>query len=342
MNLSIVIPAYNCEASLPELVGRLHRTMEGLAIEYELILVNDGSLDRSWEVICDITRVHKWIRGINLMRNYGQHNALLCGIRAARFETIVTLDDDLQNPPEEIPRLLGKLAEGFDVVYGFPEEEQHGFWRDIGSKVTKLALQNAMGMEIARKVSAFRAFKTELRKAFSNYQSAYVCIDILLTWGTGKFAAIPVLQATRRRGRSNYTLTKLLTHAINMMTGFSVLPLQIASIMGLLCTAFGVGILILVISRYLLEGTSVPGFPFLACIIAIFSGAQLLSLGIIGEYLARIHFRSMNRPYCVVREEREGQVCWEEPETWNQNRPESNCHQLTKNVLASRPPGPQV
>ncbi len=273
-----------------------------IAESYEVILVNDGSRDHSWETIRDFTQEYHWASGINLMRNYGQHNALLCGIRAAQYDLIVTMDDDLQHPPEEIPALMSKLEEGFDVVYGTPQREQHGLWRDLASQITKLALQSAMGADIARKVSAFRVFRAQLRDAFAAYQSPFVSIDVLLTWGTTRFSAIPVRHAPRRIGKSNYTFRKLVAHALNMVTGFSVLPLQFASIVGFAFTLFGLAVFIYVFGRYLIQGGSVPGFSFLASIIAIFSGAQLFALGIIGEYLARMHFRMMERPTYTVRE----------------------------------------
>ena len=302
MKISVVTPVYNSELSLCELAMRLRPVLEDLADEYELILVNDGSKDRSWEVICELTSQNRWIRGLNLMRNYGQHNALLCGIRAALYEIIVTIDDDLENPPEEIPKLLEKLNEEYDVVYGTPKKEEHGLWRDIASQLTKIALQSSMGVTIARKVSAFRVFRTELREAFNNYQCPFISIDVLLTWGTTRFASIPVHHDPRRLGKSNYTIRKLVTHALNMMTGFSTLPLQLASIIGFAFTVFGVGVLGYVISVYFIHGRSVPGFYFLASIIAIFSGAQLFALGIIGEYLARMHSRSMGKPPSVIRD----------------------------------------
>jgi glycosyltransferase involved in cell wall biosynthesis len=235
------------------------------------------------------------------MRNYGQHNALLCGIRDARYEVIVTMDDDLQHPPEEIPKLLAKLDDNYDVVYGTPAHEQHGLWRDLASQVTKLALQNAMGSRTARQVSAFRVCRTELRNAFENYQGPFPSIDVLLTWGTTRLAAVKVRHEPRRGGVSNYTVGKLLRHAFNMMTGFSVLPLQLASVVGFVFSVLGLLVLGYVLGRYLVEGGSVPGFPFLASVIAIFSGAQLFALGIIGEYLARMHFRMMDRPTYTVR-----------------------------------------
>lgn len=299
--LSVVVPVYNSESILAELLAQLAQILPALSVEHEVILVNDGSRDRSWEVICQLAQAYPWVHGVNLMRNYGQHNALLCGIRTARHEVIITMDDDLQHPPEEIAKLLDKLAEANDVVYGMPQQEQHGLWRILASQVTKLALQSAMGAETARHVSAFRAFRASVREAFANYQGPFLSIDVLLTWGTTRFAAVPVRHAPRKAGVSNYTLRKLIVHALNMITGFSTLPLQLASLVGFACTLFGLGILVYVLGRYLIQGGSVPGFPFLASTLAIFSGAQLFALGIIGEYLARVHFRLMERPTYTVR-----------------------------------------
>ena len=300
--LSIVVPVYNSEATLPALVARLDAVLRGLVPALELILVNDGSRDASWRVVTDLAREHDWVRGIDLKRNYGQHNALLCGVRAAKHEVIVTMDDDLQHPPEEIPKLLAVLAGGADVVYGTPQQEQHDFLRNLASRVTKIALQSTMGAETARKVSAFRVFRTSIREAFHDYRSPFVSIDVLLTWGSTRFASLPVDHRPRTSGVSNYTFRKLVIHAVNMMTGFSTLPLQMASIIGFAFTLVGIGVLIYVVGRYFIQGGSIPGFPFLASTIAIFSGAQLFALGIIGEYLARMHFRMMERPTYAVRQ----------------------------------------
>lgn len=297
-----MVPVYNSASLLKPLVERVSKVLGSCSDAFEIILVNDGSRDESGRIIKQLCNRFPFVSGIELMRNYGQHNALLCGIRFARFEIVVTLDDDLQNPPEEIPKLLDKLAEGFDVVYGTPQRQQHGSWRDLASTVTKLALHGAMEAETIRKVSAFRAFRTQLREAFADYQSPFVSIDVLLTWGTTRFAAVSVRHDPRLVGQSNYTFRKLLTHALNMMTGFSTWPLRLASLIGFGFTLFGLGVLAYVIGSYLVLGYSVPGFPFLALIIAIFSGAQLFALGIVGEYLGRMHFRSMGRPYVVVRE----------------------------------------
>jgi undecaprenyl-phosphate 4-deoxy-4-formamido-L-arabinose transferase len=301
--LSIVVPVYRSAASLPELIAALAAVLPTLAPVSEVVLVDDGSPDsETWPVVERLAAEYPFVRGITLMRNYGQHNALLCGIRHARYPIVVTMDDDLEHPPAQIAPLLAALAAGADVAYGAPIDETHGLLRDLASQVTKWALQASMGTDQARGVSAFRAFRTRLRDAFARYNSPYVNLDVLLTWGTRRFAVVRVPHDVRRYGQSHYTLSKLVAHAVNMITGFSVLPLQMASLIGFTFLLFGLLIFLYVIGRYLIEGGSVPGFPFLASIIAIFAGAQLFALGVMGEYLARIHLRTMDRPMYTVRE----------------------------------------
>jgi undecaprenyl-phosphate 4-deoxy-4-formamido-L-arabinose transferase len=299
--LSIVVPVYNSEGSLRSLVERLQPVLEARAAPFEIVFVNDGSRDRSWAVVTELARAHGFVRGLNLMRNYGQHNALLCGIRAAAHDVIVTMDDDLQHPPEELEVLLAALGEDCDVVYGTPRSEPHGLLRGLASRLTKLALQHAMGAATASTVSALRCFRAPLRDAFADYRSPHVSIDILLTWATTRFASVRVRHDERAIGTSNYSLRTLIAHALNMVTGFSTLPLRLASWIGFVFTIFGVGVLVFVVARFVIYGSVVQGFPFLASIIAIFSGAQLFALGIIGEYLARMHVRMMDRPAYAVR-----------------------------------------
>lgn len=300
-SLSVVVPVFNSRDSLPELCRRLIEVLPGLAVESEIILVNDGSRDDSWPVIVSLSERHPSVRGLDLMRNYGQHNALLCGLRVASGEVVVTMDDDLQHPPERIHVLLERLSESVDVVYGTPARQQHGLLRDIASLMTKWVLQGAMGAEVATKVSAWRAIRRPVVASFAGYHDSFVSIDVLLSWATNRFTWVAVEHDPRSAGRSNYSIGRLVRHALNMVTGYSSMPLRLASFVGFFFTLFGVGVLAYVLGRYFISGGSIPGFPFLASVIAIFSGAQLFALGIMGEYLARMHARTMDRPVYVVR-----------------------------------------
>ncbi len=300
MNVSVVVPVFNGDKSLRELVSRLSPVLHALCENYEVILVNDGSEDGSWETITQLAAEHTWVHGIDLMRNYGQHNAVLCGIRAAEHEVVVTLDDDLQHPPEEIPKLVQKLAEGYDVVYGIPERKQHGIWRNFASLVTRWTMRSTLGPKVPNDFSAFRALRTETREAFRQYNSPFVSVELLLTWASTRFASIKVRHEARQFGASTYTLRKLLVYVPFLITGYSALPLRLASLAGFTFTIFGLFVLVYVLGRYFILGGSLPGFPFLASTIAIFSGVQLFALGVIGEYLAQMHFRTMDRPIYTI------------------------------------------
>lgn len=300
--LSVVVPVFRGAATLPALHAALAAALPALAAAHEIIFVEDCGGDTSWQVIEALAARDPRVRGLRMSRNFGQHNALLCGIRAARYELVLTMDDDLQHPVSEIPKLLAALGEEVDCVYGAPLREQHGFLRDLASRLTKLALANAMGAETARNVSALRVFRTRLRDGFAEYRSPTVSIDVLLTWSTTRFACVRVRHDPRTIGVSGYTVGRLLRHAINLMTGFSTLPLQVASVVGFVFLLFGALILAYVVGNFVATGGQVPGFAFLASIISIFSGAQLFALGVFGEYLARIHFRTMDRPPYLVRD----------------------------------------
>lgn len=299
--LSVVIPVFNSEKILSSLVGRLKSALPSLSSSFEIIFINDGSSDNSWSVISEISKRDNHVRGINLMRNYGQHNALLCGIREASGEIIITMDDDLQHPPEEIHKLLEELQKGYTVVYGIPYHLVHSRWRNFFSAATKSVLAKILGIKRIKYLSAFRAFRSNIRKAFDNYNSPNVIIDALLTWGTDNFGMAEVKEEPRSEGRSNYSFLNLVKVAILVLTGFSTFPLRLASLVGFIFTLFGIGVLGYVLIRTWFEG-SIPGFPFLASIVSIFSGVQLFTLGIFGEYLARIFNRSMNHPAYVIEE----------------------------------------
>ncbi|MGZ9223470.1 MAG: glycosyltransferase family 2 protein [Anaerolineales bacterium] len=299
MNLSIVVPVYKGGNFIEPLVAELSRTLPAFTEKYEIILVNDGSPDNSWQLIQQLTTKYQWVRGIRMMRNYGQHNATLCGVREAGYEIIVTMDQDLQHPPAEIPLLLAKLDEGYDVVYGSPRKLPQGFWRNLMTAAIKWILAKVIGLPAVQNVSAFRAFRTRLRDAFASFQSPSLILDVLLSWGTTRFTSVQVNIAEAEH--TSYNFTMLVRTAMLILIGYSTLPLRFASWTGFAMTIFGLGVFIYVLVVYFTAG-SLPGFPFLASIIALFSGAQLFALGIFGEYLARMFDRSMDRPPYVIHE----------------------------------------
>lgn len=302
-SLSVVVPVYNSESTLVEFTSRLMDVLTSLELQFEIILVNDCSRDRSWEIIQELAKINPRIIGLNLMHNYGQHNALLAGIQKVRYDITITLDDDLQHPPEEIPRLLKKMEEGYDVVYGRPSERHHKVWRNIGSRVLKSSLKIVLGAEMGKNSSAFRAFRTILKRGFENFKDAQLSIDVLLSWSAAKVTSIPVRHEERKAGRSGYTIRKLMILTFNMITGYSSLPLRITSALGILASLFGIGMFLHVVIQRLTQEHYVPGFAFIAAEIALFAGLQLFAIGVIGEYIARMHFRTMGKPPYTIREE---------------------------------------
>jgi undecaprenyl-phosphate 4-deoxy-4-formamido-L-arabinose transferase len=269
---------------------------------HEFILVDDGSPGESWAVVRELSQRFP-VTGIRLGRNAGQQAALLAGVRSARFETTVTLDDDLQNPPEEIPRLVRALEEqNVDLVYGYRKTQATAWWRRAGSRILRIVVSTLARDLQLRHVSPFRAFRTRLRDAATAVTGPRLVLDGMLQWGTDRVGYVEAEHHARMQGRSGYGPRQQLTLALDVVTGYSTRPLRATSWLGFLSAVFGVGVLAYVIGQYILLGTSVAGFPFLASIIALFSGAQLLSLGIIGEYLARMHVRMLGQPTYVIAE----------------------------------------
>jgi undecaprenyl-phosphate 4-deoxy-4-formamido-L-arabinose transferase len=224
--ISVVIPAYNSSKTLPIMAGRILSTLRDMGNDFELILVNDGSEDNTWDVIVDLVSENNWIFGINLSRNFGQHNALLCGIRSARFEKCVTLDDDLQHPPEEIPKLIRRLDEGFEVVYGIPRSLRHGVIRNFSSIIIRWVGQVFFRIKRSGILSSFRAFETDLRSGFKNFTGLFVSIDVLLSWNASRYGHVKVRHDRRQSEKSNYTIWKLFTLSLIMLSGLGPVPFR--------------------------------------------------------------------------------------------------------------------
>jgi glycosyltransferase involved in cell wall biosynthesis len=298
--LSVIVPVYRSERTLQKLVDRVSASVGWQ--DFEIVLVDDASEDGTWKEISAISKVNSNVKGLRLGRNSGQHGALLAGVRAAQFSTIVTLDDDLQNPPEEISKVLSALSPEIDVVYGVSTKVKQNIYRRLVSKIARKFFSSTLGFSSAVSMSSFRAFRTDLRTGFDSSLGPNISLDALLTWSTSRFTTTEVAHDQRAEGKSHYTFRKLVRFMIDMATGYSTLPLRMASTLGFATVAFGLVLLIFVVSKPLLTGGTVPGFPLLASSITIFSGVQIFLLGVLGEYIGRMHFRVMNKPTYMIAE----------------------------------------
>jgi len=297
--ISLVCPVYCSAQTLRILVDEICTCLNGTH-KFEILLIDDRSPDSSWLEILQISKENSAVRGIRLGRNVGQHGALLAGIRSARFDKIVTIDDDLQNPPSEVIKLVQALDSNGGVVYGVSTDVKQKLWRKASSIGAKQLFKKFLGFDSAVKISSFRAFETNLRNAFSGEIGPSVSIDSLLTWSTSTFCSIDVQHHPRLQGKSHYSFRELVRFMIDTATGYSVVPLRLATTLGSIVTILGFVMFLWVTLRPLLTGVSVPGFPLLAASLAIFSGTQLLVLGILGEYIGKMHFRVMNKPSYVI------------------------------------------
>lgn len=296
---------YGSEPVLPELVRRLQAMFDQQARpsgDYELILVCDCSPDRSWAVIRGLAQQYPWVRGILLRMNAGQHNALMAGFSHARGRVIVTMDDDLQHAPEDIPLLLAELAQGRDVVYARFKSRNHAGWKVAGSRLNDLVAGYLMNKPKGLYLSPFRAMTADIRDDILRYQGPYVYVDGLILSVTRNIGTVDVDHHERYAGDSGYSLRKSISLWLKMATNFSIVPLRITSFVGL-CFA-GVGFvlaLMLIIQKLTLDRMPI-GWSSLIVTVLIVGGVQLLALGMLGEYLGRVLLILNSRPQYVVGE----------------------------------------
>lgn len=300
-DLSVVIPVYRSAGTVPELLGRLRRTLETSGSTWEVVLVEDGSPDGSWETLTrELASDPRGVVAVRLTRNFGQHNALMCGFRTASGRVVVTMDDDLQNPPEEIPALVGRLDEGsFDVVYGRYPGKEHAPWRNLGSWLVNAFYRRAFGTGVT--VTSFRAIRREILESVLRYDLNYTFVDGLLAWTTDRIGDVPVSHHPRPSGRSGYSLARLATLALNLLTNFSLVPLQLVTGLGLLLAGGGFLVGAFSLLQYLQHRILVPGYASTITAILVLGGAQLVALGVIGEYVGRLHLNVNRKPQYVVR-----------------------------------------
>jgi polyisoprenyl-phosphate glycosyltransferase len=299
--ISVIVPVFGSARTLPVLVDRLRHVLNSMEVRYELIFVEDGGMDESWSVLEDLVSQHREaMTVIQLMRNFGQHNAIMCGIRHSQGEFVVTLDDDLQNPPEEIPKLLKAIETGgYDLVYGAYRKKKHENWRNIGTSLVNLFYRIVFRSNVT--VTSFRIIRKNLAKRISSYDLNFTFLDGLFAWNTQRIGATEVEHHPRSDGKSGYNIPRLVGLAMNLFTNFSLLPLQLVSLVGIVASLVGFCIGFWYLLAYLLGRISVPGYASIIIAVFILGGTQLLALGIIGEYLGRLHLNVNRKPQYSVR-----------------------------------------
>lgn len=288
MLLSIVIPCYKSEKSLPELIVQIKGVLKDTS--FEIILINDASPDDTWLIIEKLQQEHKEIRGINLMKNFGQHPAVICGLNYTSGEYIITMDDDLQNPPEEIPRMLEVLKQDqkLDAVIGIPKEPKKSFIKKMGSNLLNNLISSILNKPKDLKMSSFRALRASLVSEIKTNQTTNPAFGSLLLNYTRNIKNIEVKHNERKHGTSGYSLRKSIKLFLNNVLNYSTLPLRIVSNIGIASSIFGFVLAIFYVVKYLVGNIAVPGWTSLIVIVLIFFGLVLFALGIIGEYLVRI------------------------------------------------------
>ncbi|HUG92240.1 MAG TPA: glycosyltransferase family 2 protein [Planctomycetaceae bacterium] len=296
VELSVLVPVYRSAAILPELVRRLAAVLEQLGRRYELIFVDDGSPDGSWQVLQQLQAADpEHIIAIQLMRNFGQHNALMCGLRHSQGRYVVTIDDDLQHPPEEIPRLLETAVRGrYDLVYGAYASKRHAWGRNLGSGLVNAFYRIAF--RTRTRVTSFRVMSRPLVDTILSYTLNFIFLDGLLAWNTTRIGECSVEHHPRAHGRSGYSIGKLLGLALNLFTSFSVLPLRCASALGVGVAFGGLAAAAYYLARYVASDIHVPGYASTIVAIMILGGTQLLAIGVMGEYLGRLHINANGKP----------------------------------------------
>jgi undecaprenyl-phosphate 4-deoxy-4-formamido-L-arabinose transferase len=297
--LSVVIPVYRSERTLPELHRRLVGALEPITDHYEIIFVEDCGGDGSWDVIEGLSGADRRVRGIQLSRNFGQHAATICGMIRANGEWILTLDDDLEHPPESISELLAKASEGYDLVYAVYPERTHTGWRNLTSGLGRWMFRVAIP-NLNYEYSSYRLIRRNTAKTLAEFDSPFPFVDGYLAWVTNRYGTVRIPHGQRLHGTSNYNFRKLFTHTINIFVTFSDLPLRFATWLGLGAFFIGCIWLLFIVLRRLVGGISVSGYASVMAGIIAFGGLQLLILGIFGEYLGRMNFKSSKKPLFLI------------------------------------------
>jgi undecaprenyl-phosphate 4-deoxy-4-formamido-L-arabinose transferase len=300
--LSIVIPVFNEEENLAKLTQTLRQVLEKLGKSYEIILVDDGSTDRSLSVLRELQGQDSRLVVVEFSRNFGQHAAVFAGFDQARGQIVVTLDADLQNPPEAIPSLVAKIEEGFDVVGGWRENRQDPLYRRLASKMINRFVSLSTGVRLRDYGCMLRAYRREVVEQIRKCSEISSFIPALANTFARRIAEIEVPHRDRQEGRSKYSFRRLIRLNFDLITGFSLLPIQAISVFGLILAVVGVAFSVFLFIRRLIVGPEAEGLFTLFAILFAFIGIQILALGVIGEYVGRIYNEVRKRPRFVIKD----------------------------------------
>lgn len=306
VELSVVVPVFCSGPTLGELHARLSRVLEQQAANWELILVDDGSNDGTFQTMQALRAHDPRVRVLRFARNMGQHAATLCGLQRARGRVAVTLDDDLQFRPESIPDLLAALESGVDLVIArIDGRKQHAGWRNVASRIVQRMIDGILGKPAQLQLTSFRAMNRRALDALTVYRGSQVYLPALIFGRIpiDRIANVPVPHDARPSGRSGYTLEKLIALASQLIINHSTWPLRVVNVLGLGMSAASLAFGAHVIVEVLREGRAVPGWASLAVLVALLSGIVLLSLGVLGEYLRRLLVEASSPSQFPVYEE---------------------------------------
>lgn len=299
--ISVVIPVFHGSATVAPLVAAVRQHLRGRA-GVEIVLVNDGSTeDDSAEVCAGLAAKDPGVRFVDLSRNFGEHNAVMAGLRHCSGDAAAIIDDDFQNPPSEIARLLDKLAEGYDVVYSRYPQKQHSWFRNLGSRFNNLVGSLMIPKPLGLYLSSFKALNRFLIDEIIRYDGPYPYIDGLILRVTRRYATVEVQHVPRREGKSGYTVRKLVSLWLNMFTSFSILPLRIATVLGFLFSALGLVLGTVFLIERFRDPTLPAGWTSIIVSLFIVSGVQLFAIGMVGEYVGRLFLNASRKPQYVVR-----------------------------------------
>ena len=304
MKVSVVIPVFNEQSNLPELIRRSLLSCEAMDLEYEIILIDDGSRDSSVELIQTASQEHpRKIIGVLLNRNYGQHAAVMAGFAHAQGEFVITLDADLQNPPEEIPNIVKKMQEGFDVVGSVRKNRQDSFLRTLPSKMVNIVVQKSTGVLMHDYGCMLRGYTREIVQTMLQCRERSTFIPVLANTFAHRVTEISVEHSERAGGDSKYNFWKLINLQFDLLTSITTFPLRVLSVVGAVISMFGIGLGILILILRMMWGSAwaADGIFTLFAILFVFVGAQFVGLGLLGEYIGRIYHDVRDRPRYFVR-----------------------------------------